>query len=150
MLNITPAELADVPELCHLLNDLFSLESEFKPDYAAQSRGLSKIIANPDIGQILLARRQENIIGMVNLLFTVSTALGERVAWLEDMVVTQLERNSGVGSRLLQSAIDFAQQQGCRRITLLTDQTNLVAQRFYARQGFVVSDMLPMRLVLMN
>ena len=55
------------------------------------------------------------VIGMVNLLFTVSTALGERVAMLEDMVVAPAARGTGVGSALLQHAIAFAQQQGARR-----------------------------------
>ena len=85
---ITPANIADIPALCALLNELFTQEAEFETDYQAQSRGLAAIIANPEVGCILLARREDAIVGMVNLLYTVSTALGERVALLEDMVVT--------------------------------------------------------------
>ena len=84
---------------------------------------------------------------MVNLLFTVSTALGERVVLLEDMVVAPSVRGAGVGSALLTAAIDFARAQRCPRITLLTDRVNADAQRFYARHGFTASDMLPMRWV---
>lgn len=85
---------------------------------------------------------------MVNLLYTISTALGERVAILEDMVVSPSARSLGLGSALLEHAIDHARRQGCRRITLLTDAHNLDAQRFYARHGFARSSMLPMRLAL--
>ncbi|MGD0959625.1 MAG: GNAT family N-acetyltransferase [Methylomonas sp.] len=148
MLTITPANLADIPALCALLNDLFRLECEFTPDYTAQSRGLTTIIGNPEIGQILLARRVERIVGMVSLLYTVSTALGARTALLEDMIVAASERNQGVGSRLIETAKQTARQQGCQRITLLTDHGNAAAQRFYARHGFSVSGMLPMRLFL--
>ena len=86
-MSISPATLTDIPALCELLNVLFTQEQEFNPDVEAQSRGLGKIIADPEIGCILVARRQQQVIGMVNLLYTVSTALGERVAILEDMVI---------------------------------------------------------------
>jgi ribosomal protein S18 acetylase RimI-like enzyme len=85
---------------------------------------------------------------MVNLLYTVSTALGARVALLEDMVVAPQARGRGLGSALLTHAIAHARSQGCRRITLLTDGVNDSAQRFYARHGFTGSGMVPMRMSL--
>lgn len=147
-IKIKPAELADIPALCQLLNQLFSQEREFVPDESAQTRGLNKIISEPGIGQILVARNAQHIVGMVSLLYTVSTALGERVALLEDMVINAEQRGNGLGSQLMEAAISLARQQGCRRITLLTDQDNEVAQRFYQKQGFTVSTMLPLRMIL--
>ncbi|MDT4289334.1 GNAT family N-acetyltransferase [Methylomonas sp. MO1] len=144
---ISLASVADIPALCRLLSELFTQEAEFRPDYEAQSRGLTRIIADPNIGHIFVVRRDSQIVGMVNLLYTVSTALGERVAWLEDMVVSSDVRGLGVGSRLLEHAVEFARQNGCRRLSLLTDADNLHAQQFYRRQGFRVSEMVPMRLV---
>lgn len=141
------ATLDDIPALSALLSWLFSQEKEFSPDPTAQARGLASIIAAPSVGTILVARKNGEIQAMVNLLYTVSTALGERVALLEDMVVRPDAQGCGLGSALLQHAIAKARAQGCRRITLLTDRDNQGAQRFYARQGFVVSDMLPMRLL---
>jgi len=145
---VTSAAATDIPALCGLLNELFTQESEFKPDYKAQSRGLAAIIDHPELGGILLARRQDQVLGMVNMLFTVSTALGERVALLEDMVVAPSTRNAGIGSMLIERAIAFAKQNGCKRITLLTDLSNEAAQRFYARHGFEASRMIPLRLNL--
>ncbi|PXF30715.1 hypothetical protein WH50_13760 [Pokkaliibacter plantistimulans] len=152
----------DVPVLCELLAQLFSQELEFQPDREAQRRGLLQILDNPGCGLILVLRLQraeeseqleqpkqpEQVIGMVNLLFTISTALGERVALLEDMIIDRHHRQQGAGAQLLEAAISQAQQAGCRRITLLTDEDNLKAQQFYGRQGFTVSTMKPMRRML--
>jgi hypothetical protein len=73
---IEPARAADIPALCQLLAVLFAQEAEFAPDPDAQRRGLARIIEHPETGTILVAREHGAAVGMVNLLFTVSTALG--------------------------------------------------------------------------
>lgn len=147
-MQINTANASDIPALCELLNILFSQEADFNPDYEAQSRGLARIIDSPEVGLIIVARQEGQVVGMVNLLYTVSTALGGRVALLEDMVVSPDARGSGVGSRLLEQAIQSAKSEGCKRITLLTDKTNESAQRFYQKHGFGFSSMIPLRLSL--
>ena len=142
------ATIEDIPRLCGLLALLFDQEAEFRPDGELQAAGLHRIIGAPDTGRILLLRDGHSIIGMVSLLFTISTALGGRVAILEDMVVLPEHRSKGAGSRLLEDAIAFAESDGCLRITLLTDRVNEAAQRFYQRHGFILSPMVPMRLYL--
>ena len=147
-MQITPASAADIPALCELLAVLFAQEADFKPDHAAQRRGLARLIGNPALGLILVARQDGQIVGMVNLLYTLSTALGERVALLEDMVVSPAARGTGIGSRLMQQAIQTARLNECKRITLLTDRANESAQRFYQRHGFGSSAMIPLRLAV--
>ena len=147
-MEVSIATLDDVPQLCELLELLFSQEAEFQADRAVQSVGLRQIIEGPERGQILVLRDGSSLVGMVNLLFTISTALGGRVGILEDMVVQPSLRGRGAGSVLLQGAINAAQSAGCLRLTLLTDHTNEAAQRFYQRHGFVLSDMIPLRLML--
>lgn len=147
-MEISLATAFDVPALCDLLSLLFSQEADFQPDYEAQRRGLLQILENPDVGVILVARQKNQIVGMVNLLFTVSTALGQRVALLEDLVILPNKRGKGIGSNLLKKAIETAKLHDCHRITLLTDLANESAQRFYRKHGFSFSAMIPMRVLL--
>lgn len=144
---ILKASLEDIPALSELLSELFAQEAEFEPSPAIQGRGLEQIIKNPKVGLIYVAKVENRIVGMVNLLLTVSTALGSKVALLEDMIVTQEYRCKGIGTGLIKAAIDEAKSMGCKRITLLTDKNNKFAQRFYQRSGFVESEMMPMRLI---
>ncbi|MDP3743774.1 MAG: GNAT family N-acetyltransferase [Methylotenera sp.] len=123
-MQITPANASDIPALCELLALLFSQEADFKPDFDVQSRGLARIISSPEVGIILIARQDIRVVGMVNLLYTVSTALGDRVALLEDMMVSPSTRGSGVGSRLLEQAIQTARLNGCKR-TLYSPTTTM-------------------------
>jgi GNAT superfamily N-acetyltransferase len=144
-MKIDQATLTDIPQLCILLDELFSQEAEFAPDHGLQERGLSKILNNDGIGVILVVRESDKVIGMVNILYTISTALGGRVGTLEDFVVLPEYRNSGIGSKLLSYALNFAKKRGCQRITLLTDDDNQDAHRFYLRNGFSRSSMVPFR-----
>lgn len=148
MHDITLATLADIPRLCELLAILFTQEADFEPDAAKQSAALRNIIAHPEIGHILVLRAGENIIGMISLLYTVSTACGGRVALLEDMIIHPDMRGEGWGGKLLQAAIEHARRESCLRITLLADRAHDAAIRFYMRHGYGMSAMLPLRLPL--
>ncbi len=147
-MEISFATASDIPALCELLALLFSQEADFQPDEEAQRRGLMRILTNPDIGLILVAREDEKIVGMVNLLFTISTALGQRVALLEDFIVAPTHRGHGIGSQLLTKTIEIARLNDCHRITLLSDLSNEAAQRFYRKHRFSFSAMIPMRVLL--
>jgi ribosomal protein S18 acetylase RimI-like enzyme len=146
--DISIANENDVHALCQLLVQLFSQELEFTPNIEAHQRGLLSIIRNPSVGFILIGKVKDKAVGMVNILFTVSTALGERVAILEDMVVSDAFRGLGTGSKLLEHAMKEAKKQQCKRITLLTDASNNAAQKFYQKHKFTQSSMLPFRLTL--
>jgi len=147
-MKLIKATHSDISELVELLSSLFEQEAEFEPNSEIQSKALSKIILDPKIGIILIAKDDDKILGMVNLLFTESTALGSKVALLEDMIVLSSSRGRGIGSQLIDYAISEAKKVGCKRITLLTDIENTKAQSFYQKKGFVKSKMTPYRLLL--
>ncbi len=145
-LRIEPATLDDLPELADLLVELFTQEEDFMPDKDKQLRGLRLILEQPSRGRIFVLRSTNKIIGMINLLITISTAEGGFVLLLEDLIVHHDHRGQGYGTRLLNYAIDFARKKGFLRITLLTDKPNTPQKRFYLKNGFVESGMIPMRM----
>ena len=144
---ISTASINDIPELAELLNDLFTQDIEFVPDLKKQKTGLKAIINNPEIGEILVLKGDGKILGMVSLLYSISTALGGKVAILEDMIIHQDYRQMGLGKELLGEAIRFSKKRNCLRLTLLTDFNNDAAIQFYQKFGFKKSEMIPMRLV---
>jgi GNAT superfamily N-acetyltransferase len=143
---IEPATEADLDELSEMLGELFAQEGDFRPDKEKQLRGLRLIFEQPSRGRVFVLRQNGAIVGMINLLFTISTAEGGFVILLEDLVVHKKYQGKGYGRRLLQHAIDFAKQKNFLRVTLLTDRPENVAQEFFRHHGFVESSMIPMRL----
>ena len=149
-LNIVPATTEDLPQLVELLMDLFDMEGDFEPIFIKQEDGLNLIIVHPIRGRILVIKNSTKIIGMVNMLFTISTAEGGLALILEDFIIHPMNRGMGYGKLLLNAVKDFAKNKDFRRITLLTDKISEESQRFFKDQGFNFSKMIPMRMHLDN
>ena len=148
MITVDKATHRDIDSLAALLQTLFAFEAEFTADEVKQKAGINLILDSPAIGQILVARKNGDVVGMVNLLFTVSTALGEPVAILDDLVVAPAFRGAGVGRLLMDKAIEFCSERGQARISLQTDLDNNRAQRLYESCGFMRSSMISYKKLL--
>jgi len=144
---IEPATLEDLPQLVELLVALFSQEEDFAPDRQKQEHGLRMILEQPSKGRIFVLRTDHMIIGMVNLLFTISTAEGGIAILMEDLIIHPQHRRQGFGGRLLRHAMNYAKRKGFKRITLLTDKISAESQAFFQEHGFSFSSMIPMRCV---
>jgi len=142
---ITSATADDLDAMADLLYELFTLESDFKPEREKQLRGLRLILDNPQIGQLFVLRVEGVIAGMANALITVSTAEGRLVVLLEDVIVKAAFRGQKLGRRLIEHVFAWAAQAGMPRVTLLADKDNTPALAFYERLGFEHSAMRVLR-----
>ncbi|NWK54936.1 GNAT family N-acetyltransferase [Verrucomicrobiaceae bacterium N1E253] len=145
---VEPATIEDLSELVQLVAELMSQQGDFDPDRSAHQRGLSLILEQPNRGRIFVLRNDDQIFGMVNLLFTISTALGGLVILMEDLVIHPNHRGQGYGAMLLDYVVDFAKKKNFKRITLLTDKMGAESQHFFKKEGFEYSHLVPMRKVI--
>lgn len=67
----------------------------------------------------------------------------DRQAVLWDLRVHPDHRGQGVGPRLFEHAVNWAQQRGCRRLLVETQNINVAACRFYQRQGCTLLGAVP-------
>lgn len=139
------AKIDDIDTLCELLFELFSQEVEFTPNKEVQQKALKTIILDENIGDIYVATINEKVVAMVNILYTISTALGNKVAIFEDFIVDRNYRNQGIGENLIDFVFEDLNAKNFSRITLLTDNDNLKAHKFYEKKGFIKSSMVPFR-----
>lgn len=145
---VEPATIEDLPALTELVMNLFTLSGDFTPDRAVQERGLELILEQPSRGRIFVVRNDDRIFGMVNLLFTISTARGGFVILMEDVVIHPDHRGQGYGTMLVNYVAEFAKQKHFKRITLLTDRISEESQEFFKKRGFEYSNMIPMRRII--
>ena len=62
---------------------------------------------------------------------------------LEVLTLDAVERWQGVGTALLNAAIEIARSRGCRRLWLITTNDNVDALRFYQRRGLRLARIEP-------
>ncbi len=146
--HVEPATIEDLPELTELVMDLMSRSGDFSPDRTLQERGLRLILEQPNRGRIFVVKNKDKILGMVNLLFTISTARGGFVILMEDVVIHPDHRGQGYGAMLVDYVADFAKRKNFKRITLLTDKMSAESQEFFKKHGFEHSHMIPMRRII--
>ncbi len=86
---------------------------------------------------VLIAEDQaRTAIGFVQLYPSFSSILAAPMHVLSDLFVIPEARRRGVGTSLLQSAVETARAAGVARVELATAMSNVPAQRLYEKLGW--------------
>jgi GNAT superfamily N-acetyltransferase len=135
-IRVRRAAEADLPALVGLLQVLFAVEPDFRPDPARQGRGLAAMLSDPGRRVVLVAEGDGEVVGMASGQLVISTAEGGAACLVEDLVVADGWRRHGIGGRLLDEVARWATARGATRLQLVTDRENEAALRFYDRRGW--------------
>ena len=95
-------------------------------------------IVDSDAVRLLVARDERGVVGTLTLvLFRIPTGVR---AWIEDVVVDEGARGSGVGRSLNEAAIERALTAGAVSVDLTSRPSREDANRLYQRLGFEPRD----------
>ena len=142
---IRKANPSDLSTLTELLGELFGIEQDFVANPRRQRRGLKLILSTPDEWQIFVAETGGRVVGMCSIHRLISTAEGANAALIEDMVVRESLRGTGIGGKLLKTAQAWCFAQGLYRLQLLADSDNEKALAFYKRHGWNRTSLICLR-----
>lgn len=94
---------------------------------------LHEVVASPAT-TLFVARLDGEIVGMCTIaVFTIPTGVR---AWIEDVVVDDSARRGGVGTALVNAALEHARSVGARSVELTSRPAREGANRLYQRLGF--------------
>lgn len=133
-ITIEHANESHLKEMAELLSVLFAIETDFKIDFKKQYNGLSQLY-KCEGSDMLVALHEGKVVGMLTMQRLISSAEGNYIGQLEDLVVKEDYRKMGVGSRLINNMRALAQEYGYKRIQLAADVNNDNALKFYTRRG---------------
>jgi len=131
---IRKAEKKDLPQILELIQELATFEKE--PDAVEiDVKDLEKAGFGADAFYTCFVAEADNKIeGMALVYFRFSTWKGKTVH-LEDLVVRQEMRGTGIGSALYKEVIAYALDQGVKRAEWVVLDWNTPAVEFYERSG---------------
>ncbi|WEH40861.1 GNAT family N-acetyltransferase [Streptomyces sp. NBC_01218] len=137
---IRPASPADLPAIVAMLaDDPLGAGRESPDDLSPYEKAYQRLSDDPN-QYLMVAVRGDRIVGTAQL--TIVPGLSRRGATrsvIEGVRVHGEERGSGLGTRLIQWAVDESRRQECQLVQLTSDATRTDAHRFYERLGFTPS-----------
>ncbi|MBD0691070.1 GNAT family N-acetyltransferase [Streptomyces sp. CBMA123] len=140
VLTIRRAIEADLPAIVAMLaDDLLGATRETPDDLTPYRTAFARIDGDPQ-QHLVVAVRAGRIVGTLQLtLIPGLSRAGSTRAIIEGVRVHSEERGSGLGTELIQWAVDRARELGVDLIQLTSDASRTDAHRFYERLGFVAS-----------
>ncbi|MFF2849968.1 GNAT family N-acetyltransferase [Streptomyces sp. NPDC058001] len=139
-LAIRPAVAEDIPAIVAMLaDDPLGAQRESPDDLTPYSAAYERLAADPH-QHLVVAVRDERVIGTLQL--TVIPGLSRKGASrsiIEAVRIHADERGSGLGTQLIEWAIDVSRREGCQLVQLTSDARRIDAHRFYERLGFEAS-----------
>ena len=139
-LEIRAADADDVPAIVAMLaDDPLGAERESPDDLTPYLDALERLRRDPN-QHLVVAVRDSRVVGTLQL--TVIPGLSRKGATrsvIEAVRIHADERGSGLGTQLIQWAVDESRRQDCQLVQLTSDVTREDAHRFYERLGFEAS-----------
>ncbi|WP_372344329.1 N-acetyltransferase family protein [Streptomyces sp. KL116D] len=139
-LEIRPAAAEDVPAIVAMLaDDPLGARRESPDDLAPYLAAHARLAADPN-QHLVVAVREGRVVGTLQLTVIPGLSrMGSTRSVIEGVRVHADERGSGLGTRLIEWAVEESRRQDCQLVQLTSDATRTDAHRFYERLGFVAS-----------
>lgn len=133
-INIRNAKKKDMKRVYELIMELAKYE-KLPEEVDINTNDLIKdCFGKKKLFNCFVAEVNSKIEGMAIVYNRYSTWKGETLH-LEDLIVTKIMRNKGIGALLLDKVILFGKQMGVKRITWEVIDWNKKAIKFYERKG---------------
>jgi diamine N-acetyltransferase len=128
--------------LVHDFPAIFSLIKEFAefqktPDKVKIT--LEQMIAEKDHFQAFVVEYNADIIGFATFFFTYYSWSGKAL-YLDDLYIASAYREQGIGSQLLNTVIELAKKEQCRKVRWQVSGWNTNAISFYKKLGAIIDD----------
>jgi GNAT superfamily N-acetyltransferase len=99
-----------------------------------------RFLAPSEIGMLLAARRDGELLGYACLYWHFSSLDPGETVLMNDLFVREEARGQGAGRTLIEASAEVARERGAHHLEWATEPSNRAAQRLYDSTGAVRSD----------
>jgi GNAT superfamily N-acetyltransferase len=139
-IQIRRATAADVGAIVTMIaDDQLGATRETADDLKPYLAAFEQIDADPN-QLLIVAERNDEVIGTLQLTFIPGLSRrGSTRGLIEAVRVAAPARGAGLGTTLIQWAVEESRTRGCTLVQLTSDKTRTNAHRFYTNLGFTNS-----------
>lgn len=119
------------------LRACYPVMKELRPHLTSEDEFVAQVMRQREQSyRILAVWDNEEVVALAGYRYQENTVYG-RFLYVDDLVSAEAHRGRRWGALLLEKLTVFAQEARCARLVLDTGLTNVLAQRFYFREGLL-------------
>ena len=134
-IKIRKAVKSDSGNILKLILELAVFENLNPPDIKGQKRLLKDAFSKNPPFNVILAETGKDIVGYSFYFFTYSSFLAKKTLYLEDIFISENQRNKGIGKLFFNELLKIAKKQKCGRMEWVVLNWNENAIKFYDKLG---------------
>lgn len=145
MIEFKPITTVDIETIVSLMEEFYAIDNY--PIKSDVSKALfEEFISNKNLGKAWLIVSDNEIVGYLILTFVFNFEYQGKIAFLDELYVTEKARGKGIGSKAIEFIKDESHKLSLKLIYLEVELHNKKAQNLYIANGFEMHNRKLMRL----
>ncbi len=132
-MEITLAKEADIKAILALQTQIYRVN---RHHLAPNSKEVLKSQLKDDCCDVLIAKKDGNLVGTTTIYYIQAAARGKPYALLEGLVVDEKQRHHGIGTQIFKRCIEVARQKNCYKMIFTSGSDRRKVHNFYQKLGF--------------
>ena len=132
-----PVLASDESEFLAMMQDFYAIDG-YPIDLDRSRELLSEFITNPNLGRAWMIEFEGNAVGYVILSFMFSFEFKGRLAFLDELYLSDGARGKGIGRQTIEFVKQEARKLDVKVLYLEVEHHNALAQKLYLSAGFEI------------
>ena len=135
MIQFKPLVISDIDIIVKMMQEFYAIDN-YPIDYEISKSLFQEFIANENLGKSWLILNEDEIVGYVILTFIFSFEYQGKIAFLDELYLSEKARGKGIGSQAVAFIIEESKKLSLKLIYLEIENHNQNAQKLYIASGF--------------
>ncbi|MDI5896840.1 GNAT family N-acetyltransferase [Flavobacterium yafengii] len=144
MIQFKPLAIADIETIVKLMQEFYAIDN-YPIDIDVSKALFREFISNENLGKSWLIVSDTEIVGYVILTFVFSFEYQGKIAFLDELYLTEKTRGKGIGSKTIEFIQNESHKLSLKLVYLEVEQHNEKAQKLYLAHDFELHNRKMMR-----
>ena len=145
MIQFKPLIISDIETVVLMMQEFYAIDN-YPIDVDVSKTLLTEFISNKNLGKAWLIIFNDEIVGYIILTFVFSFEYQGKIAFVDELYVTEKARGKGIGSKAIEFVKVQSHKLSLKLIYLEVESHNKKAQNLYIANGFEMHNRKLMRL----
>ena len=135
MIQFKPLTIADIETIVTMMQEFYAIDN-YPIDIVVSKALFEEFIKHENLGKSWLIVSDNELIGYIILTFVFSFEYHGKIAFLDELYLTEKVRGKGIGGKTLEFIQSESHKLSLKLIYLEVEMHNEKAQKLYLTQGF--------------